>query len=71
MSKERTPELTVKERYQPCKQSECPRFLALCKTNPDGSTYFTEGDLAYSALIHCNNWAIGLSDGECPVNPDV
>lgn len=71
MTSERQPKLTVKERYQECKQFECPRFLAICETGPDGSKYFTETGLAYSALVLCNNWTLGLSDGECPIDPKV
>ena len=64
-------ELTVKESFQDCKMFECPRFLAICKQKEDGSYYFSEGDIAYQAATLCNNWAIGLSDGECVVNPTV
>lgn len=71
MSSEAAPNLTVKEKYAECKTFECPRFLDLCGTREDGSRYFTEGGLAYNALVRCNNWTIGLSDGECPLEPSV
>lgn len=72
MSDTTSPEgLTVKEKYQPCKSFECPRFLKLCRTREDGRPYFVEGDLAYTALVRCNNWPLGLSDGNCPINPDI
>lgn len=61
------PELTVKEQYQDCKGFECPRLLRLMKQREDGTPYFTEGDLAYYAMTLCNNWTIGLSDGNCPI----
>jgi len=71
MSNGTTPELTVKERYTNCKQFECPRFVAICESREDGSKYFSEGSIAYSALVRCNNWTLGLSDGDCVVSPVV
>ena len=62
-------ELVVKDRYQDCKGFECPRLLELCETGEDGRRYFTDGDLAYTAMVRCNNWAFGLSDGDCPIEP--
>jgi len=67
-----TLELTVKDQYQDCKLFKCPRFLALCDVNVEsGKPSFSEGSSAYSAAVLCNNWAIGLSDGECVVSPTV
>lgn len=62
--------LTVKEPYSACKTFECPRFLTLCDEKEPGKPTFTEGGLAYTALVHCNNWTLGLSDGTCPINPE-
>jgi hypothetical protein len=70
MTNNTSPELTVKERYGQCKQFECPRLLALCETDADGKPYFVEGSVAYAAIVLCNNWALGLSDGECPISSD-
>jgi hypothetical protein len=69
MTAETPEELTVKEQYDNCKGFECPRLLALCKTGENGRRYFTEGDMAYNAIAACNNWAIGISDGDCPIEP--
>ena len=69
MINEALPELTVKEKYENCKGFECPRLLRLTREREDGTRYFGEGDLAYTAMALCNNWTIGLSDGDCPVNP--
>lgn len=71
MTNDQSPELTVKERYTNCKQFECPRFLAICETREDGSKYFSEGSIAYQALVLCNNWTLGLSNGDCAVNSSV
>lgn len=69
MTNETSQELTVKEKYESCKGFECPRLLSLTKEHKDGTRYFTEGDLAYTAMTLCNNWTIGLSDGSCPIKP--
>lgn len=69
MTSEVQPTRTVKGRYEACKGSECPRLLELMKEREDGTRYFVEGDLAYQAMVLCNNWTIGLSDGDCPVKP--
>lgn len=66
---ETTQELTVKEKYESCKGFECPRLRSLMKEREDGTPYFVEGDMAYYAMTLCNNWTIGLSDGDCPVKP--
>ena len=65
---DKAPELTVKNQYEHCKGSECPRFRPLMEER-DGGFYFTEGSMAYTAIVHCNNWAIGMSDGNCPLKP--
>jgi len=69
MTDETKQEYTVKEKYDNCKGFECPRLLGLTKEHEDVTRYFVEGDLAYAAMVLCNNWAIGLSDGDCPVKP--
>ena len=69
MTNEIPQELTVKETYENCKGFECPRLLSLTKENEDGTRYLAEGDLAYTAMVLCNNWAIGMSDGDCPIKP--
>lgn len=69
MTNETTPELTIKEKYEDCKGFECPRLRTLMKEREDGTLYFVEGDMAYHAMILCNNWTIELSDGNCPVKP--
>lgn len=71
MTSESSQELTVKEKYENCKGFECPRLLELTKEHEDGSRYFVEGDMAYQAMVLCNNWGIGLSDGNCPIEPAV
>ena len=60
-------ELSVKEKYENCKGLECPRLLSLTEEREDGTRRIAEGDLAYTAIVLCNNWTIGLSDGDCPV----
>jgi hypothetical protein len=69
MTNETSQELTVKEKYENCKGFECPRFLSLTKEREDGTRYFVEGDLAYTAMVLCNNWVNGVSDGNCPIKP--
>jgi len=69
MSESETPALTVKEKYADCKGFECPRLLSLMKEREDGTPYFVEGDMAYYAMTLCNNWGLGLSNGDCPVLP--
>lgn len=69
MNKETSGELTVKKRYEDCKGFECPRLVELCQTDEQGNKYFVEGDLAYRAITLCNLWALGLSDGNCPIRP--
>lgn len=69
MNNEAPAEMTVKEKYEDCKGFECPRLNEILQTGEDGTKYFTEGDMAYRALVLCNNWAIGWSDGECPIKP--
>lgn len=63
-----TPELTVKEQYDTCKYDECPRLRPLMDER-EGKFYFAEGSMAYTAITLCNNWAIGMSDGNCPIKP--
>ena len=67
MTNETLQELTVKEKYEYCKGFECPRLRSLMEKQKDGTPYFVEGDMAYYAMTLCNNWTIGLSDGDCPV----
>lgn len=62
-------ELSVKEKYENRKGFECPRLLSLTEEREDGTRRIAEGDLAYTAMVLCNYWTIGLSDGDCPVNP--
>lgn len=69
MTNEIPQELTVKKKYENCKGFECPRLLSVTKEHEDGTRYFVEGDLAYTAMVLCNNWTIGLSDGNCPIKP--
>ena len=69
MNNENPPKMTVKERYEDCKGFECPRLNELLRTREDGKKYYNEGDMAYTALVLCKNWAIGASDGECPIKP--
>ncbi len=64
-----SPELTVKEQYEDCKGFECPRLRSLMEEREDGTPYVVEGDMAYYAMTLCNNWTIGVSDGNCPVKP--
>lgn len=71
MNNEPTPELTVKEKFKNCKGFECPRLLEIAQEDEAGKKYFVEGDLAYRAIVLCNNWTIGLSDGDCPIKPSV
>lgn len=63
MTNEVSQELTVKEKYGDCKVLECPRLLQFAREREDGTRYFVEGDLAYRAVVLCNNWTLGLSDG--------
>jgi len=69
MTNEIPQEIAVKEKYENCKGFECPRLLRFTEEREDGTRYFTESDLAYTAIVLCNNWTIGLSDGDCPVKP--
>ncbi len=63
-----SPELTVKEQYDNCKYHECPRLRPLMDER-DGQYYFAESTMAYTAITLCNNWSLGLSDGNCPIKP--
>ena len=69
MNNEAPAEMTVKEKYEDCKGFQCPRLNEILKTREDGTEYCVEGDMAYTALVMCRNWAMGLGDGECPIKP--
>ena len=71
MNKELPEVIAIKQKYEDCRGFTCPRLLELAKTDEDGRRYFTEGDLAYTAMVRCNGWSIGLSDGSCPLEPQI